>query len=381
MSQIPITNVVNVSVSQAPAGLAAFQVNNLAIFSKETPVASPYGTYRVYASASAVAADWGSSSETAIQAALVFSQTPNILNGDGSLIVYALGSSEVLADALTTLSGSIFFGGALWAGYAPNNTEIGNGAVIAESLRVKLFISSYLTSDVAGLFTTIKLASEHHARCLLYTVDYLSGGAGSALSARMFAAAYAGRALSVNFNGSNTTSTMHMKDLVGVTADTGITQTILTNCETAGVDTLVSIGGLSKVYSTGGNDFFDNVYNLDWMVFALQVSGFNAIATTSTKLPQTEPGMSVLKGAYIQVLQQAVANAFIAPGSWNSPELFGNPADLKRNVLNIGYYIYSQPVNQQSQASRAARIAPVVQIAIKFAGAIQSSDVIVAFNP
>lgn len=382
MSQISITNVINVSVSQAPAGLGAFQVNNLAIFSKETPPAGmAAGEYRVYVSASNVAADWGSTSETYTQAATIFSQTPNILNGNGVLIVYAQASGDSLATAITALTSKIFFGGALWCGYAPSDGDISAAATVCEANRIKLFASSYLTAAVAGIFTTIKSANDHHTRCLLYTVDYLTGGAGSALSARIMAAAYAGRAMSVDFTGSNTTATMHLKDLVGIAADTGITQTILNNCQTAGVDVYVSMGGLAKVFTSGGNQFFDDVYNLDWLVFGLQVAGFNALATTSTKLPQTETGMAVLKGAYIRVLQQSVVNGFVAPGSWNSPELFGNPADLRRNIAGIGYYIYSQPVTQQSQAAREARQAPLVQIAVKYAGAIQSSNVIVYFNP
>ena len=381
MSQIPITNVVNVSVSQAPAGLGAFRVNNLAIFSKETPVASPYGTYRVYTSTLSVATDWGTTSETYKQAVAIFSQSPNILSGDGTLIVYAQGSSETLADAITTLSGLIFFGGALYCGYAPTDQQVLDAGAVCEPLRVKLFANSNLTGLVTTLFTNVKNASLKHTRCLLYTVDYQTGGAGGPVSARIMAAAYAGRAMSTAFDGSNTTATMHLKDLVGIVADTGISQTVLTSCQTAGVDVYVSMGGLAKVFTSGANDFFDNVYNLDWLVFGLQVAGFNALATTSTKLPQTEPGMAVLKGAYIQVLQQGLANGFLAPGTWNSPELFGDPTDLRRNIAGIGYYIYSQPVTQQSQAARQARQAPLVQIAIKFAGAIQSSDVIVYFNP
>ena len=137
---------------------------------------------------------------------------------------------------------------------------------------------------------------------------------------------------------------------------------------------------VGKVFSSGGNDYFDNVYNLDWFVFSIQVAGFNALATTSTKLPQTEPGMALLKGAYIAVLEQAKSNGFVAPGTWNSAELFGSPADLRRNILNQGYYIYSQPVNQQTQATRVLRQAPLVRIAVKFAGAIQSSQVLVSIN-
>jgi hypothetical protein len=188
----------------------------------------------------------------------------------------------------------------------------------------------------------------------------------------------------VDFTGTNTTNTMHGKSLVGITQDTAITQAILNTAVTVGVDTYPSVGGGAQyegiVFTSGANDWWDDIYNQDWLVFALQVAGFNALTTTSTKLPQTEPGMAVLKGAYLGVLQQAVANGYVAPGAWNSPELFGIPADLIRNILDIGYYIFSTPVNRQSQTARVARQAPLVQIAIKLAGAIQSSNVVVSIN-
>lgn len=383
MSFVSVDNFVTVSVSSPPAGLNSYAVNNLAIFAKETPVnvAITANNPGVYTSPTDVATDWGTASEAYAQAVLVFSQSPNILDGGGSLIIYPLGVSEDLADAISACIILNFFGGALWAGYNPDDAEIIAAAAVCETLRVKLFASSYLTSTLTtttGLFWKIKNASENHTRCLLYV------SAGTLLDARKMAAAYAGRALSVDFTGSNTTATMHGKSLVGITADTSITQAILNSCETLGVDTFPSVGGgaqyLGKVFSTGGNEFFDNVYNLDWLVFALQVAGFNALTTVGTKIPQTEPGMATLKNAYLAVLQQAVGNGFVAPGVWNSAELFGSPADLKRSIQNVGYYIYSAPINQQTQATREAREAPLVQIAVKYAGAIHSSNVLVSIN-
>jgi len=312
---------------------------------------------------------------------LIFSQSPNILDGQGSLIIVPMAGGDTLTTFIPAVIKLIFFGGALWAGYAPLDAEVLAASTVCQSLRVKLFASSHLASALTtttGLFWIITDAEERHTRCLLYLLG------ASALAARKMAAAYAGRAMSVDFNGVSTTSSMHLKSLIGISSDTLITQTILNTCETVGVDTYPSVGGgaqyVGKVFSTGANDFWDNVYNLDWLVFAIQVAGFNALATTGTKIPQTEPGMAILKGAYILVLQQAIANGFVAPGSWNSPELFGNPQDLKRNILDIGYYIWSQPVNQQAQAAREARQAPIVRIAVKYAGAIHSSNVIVSVN-
>lgn len=389
MSFIAASNFVSVSVSSPPTGLKQYAVNNLAIFTKEVPAngAITFAAPGIYVSPGQVLTDWGSGSEVYAMANLVFSQSPNILDGGGTLIIVPMPASSTnstLAEAIPNSLATNFFGGALWAGYTPLDAEILAAATACETIRVKLFASSYLYASVAGMFTTIKAASQTHTRCLLCLTAQGAEVAASAKSARLFAAAYAGRALSVNFDGVATTATMHLKTLSGINPDTNITQTYLTAADTAGVDTYPSVGGgaqyVGKVFSSGGNDYFDNVYNLDWFVFSIQVAGFNALATTSTKLPQTEPGMALLKGAYIAVLEQAKSNGFVAPGTWNSAELFGSPADLRRNILNQGYYIYSQPVNQQTQATRVLRQAPLVRIAVKFAGAIQSSQVLVSIN-
>lgn len=376
MSDLNLNNIVTISVNEPPAGLSDFQINNLLILTKEIPLIAPAnGSFATYLAPSDVATDWGTTSEAYKMAVLIFSQSPNILSGGGELIIAPQGLSETLADAITRMMPLIFFGGVLSAGYSASDAEFLAAAIVCQAGRKLLAVPSYLAASLnsGGLFFQINALSEHYARCLLYTLD-------NQVSARLMAAAYFGRALSTDFTGSATCQTMFGKDLVGVLPDPGITQTILDLCKTIGADVYATVSGLPKVFSTGGNQFFDQVYNLTWFVFALQVAGANAIITTSTKLPQTEPGMAVLKGAYINILKAAVVNGYLAPGAWNSPELFGNPEDLKRNVLQTGFYIYSQPVNQQAQTDRVARKAPLVQIAGKEAGAIQSSAVIVNIN-
>ena len=198
--------------------------------------------------------------------------------------------------------------------------------------------------------------------------------------ARLFAASAFGRGMSVNFDSSNTALTLHVKQLTGVTADDGITQTYLDACDAAGVDVYPSINGRGSYWSSGGNGFFDDEYNLIWLVTQLRVTGFNALATVSTKIPQTEPGMSLIKAAFRQICDQAVRNGYVAPGAWNSSEWFGDQEDMINNILERGYYIYSEPVNLQSQADREDRKAPSIRIAIKLAGAVHSVYVILNLN-
>lgn len=374
-NSLPIANIVNITVAKPPTGLADYAVNNLLYVTKETPINNALGDYTIYLTPIQVGTDWGLSSETYQAALNIFSQQPNILTGGGAFIVAAMAGGDTLSTIYTKISPQIYFGGMCYGGYQPIDSEMIAAAAVFQAAGILLFLASNDTTELnsPNAFFSIHAANQQYTRCLLYTT--------SLISARLFAAAYASLGMSTNWDGSATAATQQMKDLANVLPDPGITQTILNTCETVGVDIYTNFGPLPKVFSTGGNTFFDQVWGTLWLRQALQVAGFNAIATTSTKLPQTEPGIALLRNAYIAVLEQGVINGFVAPGAWNSPVLFGNPATLIQSVKNLGYYVYSQPVAQQSQTQRAARVAPLIQIAVKLAGAVHSSNVIVYLNP
>jgi hypothetical protein len=297
-----------------------------------------------------------------------------------------LSASETLDEAMVRASALVYFGGcsheyALAAGGSGASgpggetgiAEMLTAATTAESLDKLLFLTSELEADItaAGNFDTILDQSLSHARCLYH------GATGQLDSFRW---GYAGRAMSTNFSANNTASTMHLKSLAGVSPDDAQTQTLLNKAVAVGADVYVTIAGTPCVLSHGANGFFDDVYNLDWFVGALEVAGFNFLRTTGSKIPQTEAGMDGLKGAYAKVCIQAVQNGFIAPGTWTAYDTFGDPESFRRDIAQLGYSIYSQPVALQSVSDRAARKAPVIQIAVKYNGAIHSSSVIVNFN-
>lgn len=371
---INISNIINVSVSASPSGLAPYSVNNLLCLTDETPVVALTGPYAVYVSPVDVATQWGTGSDVYAAAVAVFSQSPNIISGGGVFIVAPiLSGPETLTAAITRLSALVYFGGVSYT-MSLTSSEVLTAAATAQSLRKMLFVVSSTSSDLLGangLLYKIQNQTLTQTRGLFYS---------DAGSAEAFKWGYAGRGMSVDFAGSNTTLTMQLKQLAGVPSDNGLTQTLYGEAEAVGADLYANIAGRASAVSFGANDFFDDVMNLNWFVGALQVAGFNYLAQTSTKVPQTESGMTGLKGAYAQVCQQAVQNQFVAPGEWTSADTFGNPANFRRNISDFGYYIYSQPVASQNPADRALRKAPLVQVALKFAGAIQTSDVIVYFN-
>jgi hypothetical protein len=91
--------------------------------------------------------------------------------------------------------------------------------------------------------------------------------------------------------------------------------------------------------------------------------------------------MTGLKNAYIQAFNQGLSNGYMAPGTWQLPFSFGNPAQFAAAIAQQGYYIVSQPIASQSVAQLQSRVAPLVQAAIQEAGALQSSSIIVEVQP
>lgn len=197
----------------------------------------------------------------------------------------------------------------------------------------------------------------------------------------VFLASYFGAGLSVDFEGSNTTITQNLKSFVGVLPDLVMTQTVQNSCTAVGADTYPSIQGDPACLSAGANLFFDQAQNRIWFMNAIAIAGYNYLAQTNSKIPQTEDGMSGLKSAYREVCKVGITNQYIAPGTWKNPTTFGNQALLYANISQKGYYLYSTPISQQTVAELQARKAPLVQIAINEAGAIQSSSVLINVMP
>ena len=289
------------------------------------------------------------------------------INMVGATATGAASGAERIKDAVLRTNGAIsYFGIILTA--LPSDTDLEELAPTIQTMDKLLFIGTSVSGAISGVATTLLNAGYTHTRMLYYSL--------SAADALDFAACYAGRGLSIDFSGSNTAHTMHLKDLIGLVADSGMTQTLLTQAMNAGVDTYPDFG-IPKTFTSGANLFFDQVYTREAFKTQLQIAGFNYLAQTNTKIPQTEQGMSGLKSALRQICSTFVQNGVFAPGTWTEPTTFGNPADHIQNIAAVGYYIYSDPIATQPVADRNARVAPAIYIAAKDSGAIHSSSVLV----
>lgn len=374
-NQLSLTNVINISVSQAQSGVGDYNTSNIGLFSTDTPGES-FGDdgFKIYLSPKEVGEDFGTDSITYAMANAMFSQKPNLLAGNGYLVVIPFEASETLDAAITRTEDLVQYFGILSTQIESQADMLAAAAVVQALNKIAFFVQRDTASiDSGGSLDLLTTGSFTQSRGIFY-------GSDNDNDALVMLASYAGRGLSVNFNGSNTTFTMHLKDLLGVQPDPSMTQALLVKAQDAGADVYISLQGVNKVFCSGANTFFDQVYNLQWLVGALQVAGFNFLAQSSTKVPQTEAGMDGLKSAYRKVLEQAVTNQYLAGGEWNSSTTFGNQGDFLQNITQRGYYIFSQPVSKQSQTAREARQAPLIQIAAKEAGAIHSSSVIVYVN-
>jgi len=299
-----------------------------------------------------------------------------LLNGVGNVRIIngqASDSKEDLVSAVVRTKDLVYYFGILMT-TSPIVADTLNFAAYMQTQDKLFFLARHTAAELETIFKLIQEGTLTHTRTLYYAVGESES--------QIMAAAYASRLMGINFTGSNTMNTMNLKTLAGVTPDpAAATSAIHNKATTYGFDIYVSVAGDSATLSYGANMYSDEIYGQLWFKLALQVAGYNYLKLTNTKIPQTEPGMSGLKGAYANICLQAITVGFVASGlTRTSATTFGNPDDLKRNITDAGYFIYSQAITQQSAADRAARKAPLVQIAIKQAGAIHKSDVIVQVN-
>lgn len=282
---------------------------------------------------------------------------------------------ERLADAIIRTQALVYFNGCLVDHNFEDDTELLNASDYVETQSKMLFVGKHQLGccDSGSVFDRIRSRSNHHTRCIAYFGD-------TAQSSRLIAAAYASRGLCVDFGGSNTTLTMQLKELAGCEPDPQATETLVQKAKTVGADMYVSVDGVPSVFSNGANEFFDNVYNDIWLKTALQVAGFNCLHTAGSKLPQTAAGLATLISAYVDVLNRGIKNGAFAPGTWTLPVTFGDPVMLRQSVASVGYYVYATPITEQAQEERDERKAPFIQMAVKRAGAIHSSNILVYIN-
>lgn len=193
------------------------------------------------------------------------------------------------------------------------------------------------------------------------------------------AASLLGRMSTVNFEGSNTTITLKFKQCPGVVAENLLTSQA-NALRAKNVNVFAAYDNDTSILQEGvmsGGWFIDERHGLDWLQNRVQTDLWNLLYTSTTKIGQDEVGSTQLVNCVNASLEQGVTNGLIGPGVWN-----GSPIGAlnQGDTLATGYYVYIQPMDEQSQSDREARKAPPIQAAIKLRGAIHFVDVAITVN-
>ncbi len=178
-----------------------------------------------------------------------------------------------------------------------------------------------------------------------------------------------GRFATVDYEGSNTTITGAYKQEPGVAAEV-LTESQFGQIKAKNTNVFVAVqNGTNIIFPAvmANGDYIDERIGADWLQNRIQTDCYNLLYTTSTKVPQTDAGMNLIKTVIANACTVAVNNGFIAPGVWLGP----NVGTLRTfDVLTSGFYIFAPPVSTQSQADRAARKSVPFQVCCKLAGAV-----------
>lgn len=371
---LPVSNVVNVDVIMSPVAATGRNFGALLILGTSTviPVTE---RIRQYSAIEDIGDDLGVDSPEYEAATIFFSQSPK------PTLVYigrwaktlATGESGTVETMLQAVNASLQYTN--WYGLAIADSAdlvdadlISAAAVIEASSLSRILAVTTDDSNVLVASNTdnigYKLKAAGYGRTFW---QYSTSSKYAAISAF-------GRAFTVNFTGNNTTITLKFKIEPGITYET------LTTAQAAAID---AINGNVYVYYANdtaiiqqgvmaNGDFFDERHGLDWLQNYVQTNLYNLLYTSTTKIPQTDAGVTRLMTNVEASLDQAVNNGLVAPGVWN-----GGPIGQIQSgdTLTKGYYVHADAVANQAQSDREARKSPVIQAAIKLAGAIHYADV------
>lgn len=371
---LPVSNVVNVDVIIGPRAATGRNFGSLLILGTST-VIPVKERLRLYSSKEDIGSDFGVDSPEYEAATVYFSQSPRpkevyVGRWAKTLATGEAGAAEKLMDAVNAVMGyTNWYGLGIadkediadddWLKVAAAVEASGVSRILAITTSDPATVDATSTGDLA-----YKLKAAKYGRTF---VQYSFSSKYAALSAF-------GRAFTVNFNGSNTTITLKFKQ------EPGITYENLTTDQAAALDArncnvFVYYQNDTAILQQGvmsSGDFFDERHGLDWLQNYVQTNLYNLLYTSTTKVPQTDAGVTRLLSNVEQSMDQSVTNGLVAAGVWN-----GGPIGQldSGDTLTKGYYVYAQPISEQAQADREARKAPVIQVACKLAGAVHFADV------
>jgi hypothetical protein len=227
----------------------------------------------------------------------------------------------------------------------------------------------YTTNDPNALTVGDTSNLGYYAKNLTYRRSFGEYSGASPYAAESASA----RAGVVDFDQPNSTITLMYKQQPGVAVD-DLTSGQVTALKSYNLNYYINRGGIA-VLETGtmaNGTFQDEVQGLDWFQAGLQNAIFSLLATTPTKIPQTDEGAAKIIDACNGFSAKARSNGLVAAGTWKG-DAFG---ELKTgDYMPTGFYFSAGSVADMSQADKDARKSPPITGAILLAGAIHTVSV------
>ena len=277
-------------------------------------------------------------------------------------------SAETKVEGISAVKSEVNFKGAVFIDNTTDqeSQDLATWGEANEVMQYDVFSDpSNLDISISNPVWLIKLAGQTNYRML-----YSKAGN------RTLAVGYMSRAHVVSFTGTNTAITMNLKEITGVVAE-DYTQTEIDNAQKVGLDIYTIFKeSVPKMLTSGANDYTDNVYNIIAYIDAVQTDAFNILGTTPTKVSQTTAGLNLIIDGLEKTSQQFVTANVFGAGTWNNTMRFGDVETFDRNIEEKGYYWYSIPLSEQPQSEREERKTPLLQNAVKLAGAFH--EIIIA---
>lgn len=364
--------VVNVAVAPTPVGLAGF---GTLLFVADEPILPAEGfvlTERVreYTNLASVQEDWKVAGNEVVKAATTFyaqKPTPNKfmvglkrIERDTPATV-----AETYIQALAEISNvnDSFYGVSLPV-QANDGLEIEDVAGWCEASN-KVFFNTSNNPLCLSMVSTADILSKLKAKTLANTISQYTAAVTEYPNISV-----AGRAFTVNFEGTNTTITLFLKRGPTITAQK-LTKSEKTALEAKNGNAFMTIGG-KNVYSESkmaDGGWFDTVHGVAWLKNRIQTDVFNLLFQSTTKIPYTDAGVGMVIQKVEQGLRQGVRNGLIAPG---------NTTDGR--YLSQGYKIYAIPVGEVSSADKGNRIYRGITFEAIGAGALQFVEINGSFS-
>lgn len=231
--------------------------------------------------------------------------------------------------------------------------------------RTKVFFNTTADAAVLAVGNDTTVAGQIDAKSNSRTLSIYSPSSGSYAGASV-----AGRAFTVNFEGTNTTITLMYKKLPTIPV-AKLTSTQNAKLQEINCNVFLDVGGNSFFAESkmAGGSYFDTIHGTDWLQNRIETDVFNLLYQSTTKIPYTDTGISMIIQKVEQGLRQGVTNGLIAPGNTTDGE-----------YLELGYKIDYIPVSDVSSADKGNRIYKGITFTAVGAGAIHKVVITGSFS-